>query len=233
MSGREGYATAVRTPSILRVASLIGCIAAPLGAQVDVVGRLTVLDRGERPAQDVGSAVLWLEAAGLPAVAPVETRVVTEGKAFVPRIVVVPVGSTVKFPNNDPFNHNVFSLTEQGAFDLGLYGRGEEKGATFTRPAVIRVYCNVHAQMSALVVVRDNGLWARPGSDGSFRFAQVPPGAYQLHVWHERAPELVQPLHVGTAAPAPLALTVDASRWRFVQHKDKAGRPYSDRGRRY
>lgn len=205
----------------------------PVAAQVAVTGRLTVLDRGERPAQDVGNAVLWLESVELPPAEPVETRIVTEGKAFVPRIVVVPVGSSVRFPNNDPFNHNVFSLTEQGAFDLGLYGRGEEKGTLLQHAGVVRVYCNVHAQMSAIVVVRDNGFWARPGADGTFRLEGVPRGEYRLHVWHERTPELVQALRVTAASPAPLALSVDASRWRFVQHKDKNGRPYSDRGRRY
>ena len=234
VSRSAGYATPVRIPPLLRLAALIGCLAAQPGvAQVAVSGRLTILDRGDRPGQDVGNAVLWLESPTLPAAMPVETRIVTEGKQFVPRIVVVPAGSTVRFPNNDPFNHNVFSLSEQGSFDLGLYGRGEEKGTVLAHPGLVQVYCNVHAQMSAVILVRGNGQWVRPGSDGSFRFSDVPAGDYTLHVWHERAQPVSQPLRVGAAAPAPLALTLDARRWRFVQHTDKTGRAYSDRGRRY
>lgn len=224
----------VRGSLCIRFAALAGLLAAaPGSAQVTVSGRLSVLDRGDRPAQDVGNAVLWLEAAHLAPAPPIESRIVTEGKAFVPRILVIPAGSTVKFPNNDPFNHNVFSLSEQAAFDLGLYGRGEEKGIALDRPGVVRVYCNVHAQMSAVIVVRDNPFWARPGADGGFRFEGVPRGEYRLHVWHERAVELVQAVTVGGTTPPPIVLSLDASRWRFVQHKDKTGRPYSDRGRRY
>src|SRR5213594_1154048 len=100
---------------------------------VAVGGRITVLERGNKPATDVGQAVIWLEGpAGRPAMAKA-VSVITQGKEFRPRVVVVPVGSTVTFPNEDPFNHNVFSLSEEGAFDLGLYGRGQAKSTRLTR----------------------------------------------------------------------------------------------------
>ena len=123
-------------------------------------------------------------------------------------MLVVPVGSTVSFPNHDPFNHNVFSLSEENPFDLGLYGRDEVRSVRFARPGLVRVYCNVHAQMSALVVVRDNPWYAQPASDGSFTLGPVPPGSYALHAWHERAPELTRPLEVtadGVGAAGPRA----------------------------
>ena len=87
---------------------------------------MTMLDKGDRPADDVGQAVVWLD--GPPAQALLrrcEAEIGTSNKEFSPHVLVVPVGSTVSFPNHDPFNHNVFSLSEENPFDLGLYGRGE------------------------------------------------------------------------------------------------------------
>jgi hypothetical protein len=87
--------------------------------------------------------------------------------------------------------------------------------------------------MRGLVVVQQTSLYAQPGADGSFRIDGVPPGDYILHAWHERAPEVTSPLKVTESATAPLALTLDARAYRLVQHKDKNGRSYSDRSRRY
>jgi hypothetical protein len=87
--------------------------------------------------------------------------------------------------------------------------------------------------MRALIVVRESGLVTQPGADGSFKLEQVPPGDYVLHVWHERAPELTQQLKVGAGAPVPVVLTLDARGYRFLQHRDKNGKSYADRSRRY
>jgi plastocyanin len=201
--------------------------------RASVAGRLVVLDRGGRSAADVGEAVVWLEGAGLPRAAPAEERIDTERKRFVPHVLVVAAGSAVAFPNHDPFAHNVFSRTEGAAFDLGLYERGETPSTRFARAGVVRVHCNVHAQMSAVVVVRDNAAWARPSSDGSFRLPEVPPGDYVLHAWHERAPELTRPIAVPPGGVRDLALEMDARGWRYRPHLDKNGKPYPKQGRRY
>jgi plastocyanin len=198
-----------------------------------VTGRVSLLDKNGRAATDVDQAVIWLAGGNAPAVPPDTVEMATENKQFVPRLVLLPVGSTVGFPNHDPFNHNVFSLSPEAPFDLGLYGRGGVKRVTFGKPGIIRVFCNVHAQMRALIVVRETGLVTQPGADGSFKLEQVPPGDYVLHAWHERAPEVTQSLRVGAAASEPLSLTLDARGYRFVQHKDKNGRSYGDRSRRY
>src|SRR4026209_2869317 len=121
-----------------------------------VSGRLTVLDRGKRSAPEGGQAVLWLEVTPPSRMTPVQSETFTEGKQFLPRVTVVPIGSTMAFPNHDPFNHNVFSLSPEARFDLGLYGRGESKSTVLSRAGIIRVYCNVHPNMSAVLVVRDN-----------------------------------------------------------------------------
>jgi plastocyanin len=199
-----------------------------------VSGKIVVLDKGNKPATDVGQAVVWLEPDRPAPVTPVTTQIVTSDKAFRPRVVVVTVGSTVRFPNSDPFDHNVFSLSEEGLFDLGLYGRGAARSATFTRPGVIRVFCNVHAQMSAFVVVRDSPFYAQPAGDGSFLIDQVPPGQYTLRAWHERAAELSpQVVQVTTAGLRGIQLQLDARGYKFVQHLNKFGQPYPTRGRRY
>ena len=219
---------------VRHAAALVTILAATLAAQrVGVVrGRVTLLDKGNRPAEDVGQAVVWLEGGGNPR-APVQAEITTADKAFTPHLLVVPVGSTVSFPNHDPFNHNVFSLSEEQPFDLGLYGRGETRAVRVTRPGILRVYCNVHAQMSALVVVRDGPYVGQPGGDGSFTLGQVPPGRYVLHAWHERASELTEPLTVPAGGVDTLRLALDASGYRFKPHLNKFGQPYPQQGRRY
>lgn len=198
-----------------------------------VTGRVSVLEKGDRAATDVDQAVVWLVGAHAPQAAPDTVEMATENKQFVPRLVLLPIGSTVAFPNHDPFNHNVFSLSPEQPFDLGLYGRGGARTVTFGTAGIIRVYCNVHAQMRALIVVRESGLATQPGADGAFKLEQVPPGDYVVHLWHERAPEVTQQLRVGAAPPAPLGLTLDARGYRFRQHRDKNGKSYADRSRRY
>jgi plastocyanin len=222
----------------LRRAVLLAATAAalPLTAAApragEVRGRLTVLDQHSAEAEDVAQAVVWLDGTG--AQQPLTAEITTSKKAFSPHVLVVPVGSTISFPNHDPFNHNVFSLSEEQPFDLGLYGRGETRSVRFARAGIIRVYCNVHAQMSALIVVRDNPRFTQPASDGSFVLPQVPPGHYQLHAWHERADaETAQPLDVPAGGLDGVALQLDARGYRFKPHLNKYGQPYPQEGRRY
>ena len=203
------------------------------GRVATVKGHLTLLDKGERQAEDVGQAVVWLATAQPVTLAPIKAEITTAEKQFSPHVLVVPAGSTVTFPNHDPFNHNVFSLSEEHPFDLGLYSRGQTRSVKFDRPGVIRIYCNVHAQMSALVVVRDNPYYAQPSSDGSFTLPPVPAGRYQLHAWHERSPEVTRELVVPTGGIDSLDLQLDARGYTFKPHLNKFGQPYPQQGRRY
>lgn len=205
------------------------------GQGVTVRGSLTVLDRDNRAARDVAEAVVWLvRQAPAAAARPDTAEIITDRREFRPRIAVVTPGDAVTFPNRDGFNHNVFSLSEEAPFDLGLYGRNQARAVTFPRPGIVRVYCNVHASMSAFVVVVPEALFARPDADGSFRIASVPPGRYTLHAWHERGAQVGQQDLVVTArAPEAIALTLDASGFRPQQHTNKYGQPYRAAGRRY
>jgi plastocyanin len=213
------------------VATTAALTVAAAGHAGQVRGRLTVTDRGNHQANDVGQAVVWLDGAG--PVQPVTAEITTADKEFSPHVLVVPVGSTVAFPNHDPFNHNVFSLSAEQPFDLGLYGRGDTRSVKFEHAGIIRVYCNVHAQMSALIVVRDGPHFTQPGGDGSFMLPQVPAGRYLLHAWHERTAEVAEPLVVPAGGLADVALQLDARGYRFKPHLNKYGQPYPQEGRRY
>lgn len=194
-------------------------------ATARVTGRVTILEKDNKPTRDLGDAVLWLEAVG-PTPAARTLDIAINDKVYAPHVIVAPVGSTVRFPNYDPFNHNVFSVNQGNAFDLGLFGRGEARSATFTTPGLVRIYCNIHPRMVAYVVVLTTPHYAQPAGDGSFTIADVPPGRYKLHAWHERiVGELVQDVVAGRGA-APVQVQLDARKYRFVQHKNKLGKTY-------
>jgi plastocyanin len=196
-----------------------------LWAQIS--GRLQVTDAGGNPANDLGNAVVFIEGRGprFPANrAGVDMSL--DARQFRPRVIVIPQGTTVSFPNLDAFNHNVFSSDSGQAFDLGLYGRGQAETHRFSRAGLVRVYCNIHPRMSGFVVIRDNGWFAQPAADGTFTIANVPAGTYTVHVWHERAGETTQPVTVPAGGLANLDLRMDASTYQYVQHKNKYGQDY-------
>jgi plastocyanin len=148
-----------------------------------------------------------------------------KNKTFQPRGVAVPVGSTVEFPNNDQIFHNVFSLSLPQPFDLGLYRAGESRTRTFTQPGVYRVFCNIHPQMSAIVVVAPSPYVAVVPSDGRFSL-ELPVGRYRLTALSERAaPVSADVASVQGLATAP-ELQLDESAWKFTQHKNKFGQEY-------
>ena len=209
-----------------------GLIATRDSRLATVSGHLTLLEKGARQAEDVGQAVVWL-ASKAPVSSPARAEINTAEKQFSPHVLVVPLGSTVTFPNHDPFNHNVFSLSEENPFDLGMYGRGATPSVRFERAGIVRIYCNVHPQMSALVVVRDNPWYSQPSIDGSFAIEAVPPGSYVLHAWHERSPQTNRDLMVPVEGIADLELQLDARGYKFKPHLNKFGRPYPQQGRRY
>lgn len=118
---------------------------------------------------------------------PVTAMLDQQGARFDPDLIVIPVGSTVEFPNSDPIFHNVFSLSKAQPFDLGYYPRGESRSVRFEHPGVIQVYCHIHANMYAAIVVTASPWFQKPAADGSFSFSNVPPGRYRLTAWHKIA----------------------------------------------
>ena len=159
-----------------------------LSAQGPVSGRVTIQEREGETTKDLATAVIYLETPG-GAIGPareVEAEIAMHDKTYTPHVRVVPAGSTVAFPNQDPFRHNVFSNSSAGPFDLGLTPRGQAAKNLFRRPGVYAIYCNIHSRMSAFVVAVASPYYTQPGADGAFTLASVPAGRYVLHVWHER-----------------------------------------------
>jgi len=207
------------------VLALLGlCWTHLLGTAGEVRGRIAILERDRKPSPDLAAAVVYLDG-GAPAL-PAPFDVTTSNKEFVPRVVVAPLGSTVRFPNHDPFNHNVFSVSDPNQFDLGLYGRGDARGHTFTSAGVVRVFCNIHPRMAAFVIVLPTRAFAQPTADGAFTIENVPPGRYTLHVWHERSPQVAQDITVGRNGVSDLAIELDARGFRWLAHKNKYGKDY-------
>ena len=112
-----------------------------------------------------------------------------EHEEFLPRVLAVTRGSTVDFPNGDPVFHNVFSLASAATFDLGRYPKGLSKTEAFTKAGLVKVYCHLHSQMSASILVLDHPYFTTPDDDGTFRLSNVPPGSYTIVGWHERVGE--------------------------------------------
>ena len=121
---------------------------------------------------------------------------------FVPHLQVVPVGGSVQFPNADPFFHNVFSLFDGKRFDLGLYEAGSSKSVTFSREGVSYIFCNIHPEMSAIVISIPTNLYAIADANDSIVLRNIPPGDYKMQTWVEGVPQsllehLTKTIHVG------------------------------------
>lgn len=206
------------------MACLVASLAVPATAGT-VSGTVQVLDKGGRPVTDLSDVIVYVD--GPKAKGRSEhVRMVMKDKEFRPRVVAVATGGVVDFPNQDPIFHNVFSVSGGNRFDLDLYKRPKSGSWTFTAPGVARVYCNIHPQMSAVVLVRDNPYFTTVAADGSFAIEHVPAGRWQVKAWQERAPEASQPIVVGADSRVTAQLTLDASQWRRVQHKNKFGKDY-------
>ncbi|HKW50615.1 MAG TPA: carboxypeptidase regulatory-like domain-containing protein, partial [Candidatus Eisenbacteria bacterium] len=105
-------------------------------------------------------------------------------QAFGPRVLAVPVGASVAFPNRDPIFHSVFSVSPVKRFDLGKYGRGKSKSVTFTKAGVVNVYCDIHSDMAGFILVVPNHAFVQPDADGRFALPSLPPGTYTVVAWH-------------------------------------------------
>ena len=149
----------------------------------------TSVSKASASKPDASNIAVWITpldptAASAPAQNP--PQLVQRNKTFEPHILIVPVGTMVEFPNKDPFFHNIFSLYDGRRFDLGLYESGTKRSVRFDRPGVSFLFCNIHAEMSAVVVAVDTPYFGLSDRDGNVVIGNVPSGRYRLNVWNER-----------------------------------------------
>ncbi len=210
----------------------------------DVAAQLVLPAKAAKPhGKTVVSAAIWLTMlhSGAHAAAPAGGMytLVQRDKQFWPHLLVIPVGSTVHFPNKDPFFHNVFSLFDGRRFDLGLYEAGITREVTFRREGVSYIFCNIHPEMSAVILSLSTSYYAVADGSRHFRMEHVPPGLYVLHVWVEGESEaaLDQVSRMVQVTPGHTelgAIVLPAQPVVNGAHANKFGQPYeSDRAPAY
>lgn len=164
------------------------------------------------PVSELRNVVVYLKDAPARQLPPTRVEIRQRDETFVPRVVAVPIGSTVDFPNDDPIYHNVFSLSSAKNFNLGRFPQGKSKRVTFDKPGLVRVFCDIHSHMSATVLVFNHPWFAIPDESGRFQLPEVPPGDREITAWHERLGDTTLRVRVdnGRAATADFVLPVPA-----------------------
>jgi plastocyanin len=232
---------------VLTALVILACSGLPArGQNTNVTMRMMVrrqaaakLEKAGKATVDASDIVVWLKpldpaAKSEAADAPAQTRfqLVQHDKTFQPHVLVVPVGTVVDFPNHDPFFHNVFSLFDGKRFDLGLYEAGATNSVRFDRLGVSYLFCNIHPEMSAVVVAVDTPYYGHSDRKGNLTIQNVPDGRYELHVWYERSlPEDLKPLtRVVTISSTTRELgtiLVPENPSFTTAHKNKYGQDYT------
>ena len=191
-------------PAAAQTGTIEGRVQLPSGGPRRTASRYPGAAPAARTAQEI-PAVAYISGtvSGTQAARPANPTLAQQDTAFAPNVLIVPVGTTVQFPNRDSFFHNVFSYSSTERFDLGRYPRGESKSVEFDQPGVVKVYCEVHESMRAAVVVVENPFHAVVNRDGTFRIANVPPGRHRVVVWHHDGGvrEVQVDVRAGAAAP--------------------------------
>jgi len=217
---------------MLVLAVLAAVLCAP--AQQTLRGHVQLTRNGHSMA-NASKAVVWLTPIGATFDPPHQDasqipQLVQKDKSFHPSLLVIPVGGKVEFPNHDPFFHNVFSLFEGKRFDLGLYESGTTRFVQFDKPGVSFIFCNIHEQMSAVVIALATPYYAISDARGDVTIPNVPPGRYQVQVFHPAvAPDALHALSREiTIAPGDTTLGsfTLAETDVMVAHKNKYGRDY-------
>jgi plastocyanin len=194
----------------------IQCEAATVSGRIRFVGRAAGVSL---------PAIVYAEPLDGARVQPGQFKMEQKNKTFVPHVLAVPVGSTVSFPNSDSIFHNVFSLSRPGPFDLGLYRSGDSKDRTFKAPATYRVFCNIHPQMSAIIMVIPTSYVTEVDNAGNYRL-DLPAGRYRITAWSERAEPETAELTVGSSPQAVPDLSLDESKFVEVKRTNKFGQDY-------
>ena len=218
----------MRASAVAAAVLMLARGAAAAAGRADLTGTLRLALPGGATAPGA-DAVVWVAGVLRPAArsSAQPPAVASRDKRFDPHVLVVTRGTSVSFPNVDPIYHNAFTRTPGSEFDLGLYRRGAARAFTFKTAGLVRLYCNIHAQMAAYVLVLDpEDAFAVADATGSFRLPDLPAGRQVVHVWSEKGGEKELTVDVGAEGAAPLDVLLDASTYRPMPHKNKFGRDY-------
>lgn len=184
--------------------------------------------------RDYSGVVIWLEPLddSVRCTPAKHAQILQKDKKFIPHILPVCLGTTVSFPNLDPIFHNAFSNFNGKVFDIGLHPPGSSPSTKFDRRGIVRVFCNIHHSMSAVIIVLDTPYFAETDKKGFYSIKEVPPGEYQLHVFHERTtPEnlarLTRKVSVEDQAVEEPLIAISETGYLPIPHKNKYGREYS------
>ncbi len=212
---------------------------APASAEVTTVrGRVELIGGHARHRKALPITVVWLTPladTSTKVATPAPThdralRLTQKNKSFEPHILVIPVGSVVEFPNRDPFFHNVFSLFEGKRFDLGLYEAGTSRLVHFDRAGISYIFCNIHPEMSAVVITLTTPLYAVSNPSGQISIPNVPYGRYELHIWSEHGmlddSQTRREITVSRSAPSLGVIPVPEPARQSLAHKNMYGRDY-------
>lgn len=209
----------MKKQTLLIITMMLAASAPSWGATVTGRVRLT----GRAPRAKIAT-VVYAEPLDGARAQPGTFSISQKNKTFSPSVLPVPAGSTVQFPNDDLIFHNVFSMSTPNPFDLGLYRAGASKSRVFRTPAVYRVFCNIHPQMTAVVLVVPTPYFTQTDAAGSYQL-DLPNGRYRITAWSERAqPSSVEITVMGTTTVGELSL--DESRFVEIAHKNKFGLEY-------
>lgn len=201
--------------------------AAPSPRTATLSGRVTLL-LPPKVKIDPGGSVVWIPGLRVEASAtsaPPAT-VTSRDKRFDPRIIAVSSGSKVTFPNVDSIYHNAFSLSPGNKFDMGLYRKGASRDFVMKNPGIVRVYCNIHPDMAASVVVVEGNAFSVVQTDGSYRIAGIPPGRHEVHIWSDVAGEQVVTMNFEAGQTVDWSPAIDATKYQRVAHTNKHGKAY-------
>jgi plastocyanin len=207
-------------------------------AVVDVTAEVKLIERNStRTAKDASQVVLWLvpvqgtaDNSASAVSAKRHYRMLQHNKTFEPKLLVVPLGGIVDFPNLDPWFHNVFSLYQGKRFDLGLYQAGAEKAVAFDRPGPSFLFCNIHPQMTAVILTVNSDFFGISDKAGHILIPHVPAGRYAMHVWYESAASEFtdvsqRAIDIGPGENVLPALSIPMAKHDW-SHKDKYGYDY-------
>lgn len=193
-----------------------------------IEGTVTVKTKGLFGKQgakgDASNVVIFLEELQMPNPNGRE-KIVQKGKQFQPRVLPIVMGGVVEFPNEDPFNHNVFSPTPEYKFDLDYYGTGKSKNVRFQKTGAVRIYCNIHSNMVSDVLVVPNPYFAKTGKDGKFRISNIPPGKYTFVAWQPSGASEKRGIAIVDGKTLQVNFEVEESVFS-IKHKNKYGRAY-------